>query len=873
VPMLADERAIYDGFASRYPGYLADMQWHVFANVGVLNRGNFERARDDLVGLYREFEPYRVYSFSPLKDTLDSFGETADYQQTPLIILLLQITGIALFYVGLVAAIVVERQSQEIALLRSRGATLAQIAGIYAAQGLFLGIPALFLAPFIAAAATAFLGVTPAFSNVSNGDLLPVTILPVSFALAAAGVLLALLALLAPVVAVAMRGSLAIRRAESRPGRSFIQRYYLDLALAAAAILLLVELRQRDTVFEPSATGGVSSDPLLLASPALAIAAASAIILRLNPLLLRVFARAARVAAAPAMALGLWQLVRNSGQYTRLALLLMMAVAVGTFAASYTTTTEKSYRDRANYQAGADFRAFSATGRAPSLSTADFDRRVRDLPGVEKGTVIVRSTAGFATPGTTSQGFQLLGIDADTAGPMLWYRDDFAGPPLPDVLREVNPSPLRKGLPLPEGAAALSLWVRAQDSLDGVNVRAGVRDSTGRYVRIDLGEMQAGSEWQQLAAPLEAEFQAPLQQPLELISLTFSEPTNRAGERILYIDDIQALDAAGNATPVETFEAQAPWTTMPDRASTQDEFVGSPDGAHSGTTGARYTFRQGVSTGLRGVYYNNFMSPLPAVASRSFLDTTGLSAGATALLQVGIDTLVPIVIRGSFNLLPTTVSEEGPVVVVDRDSLVQWSAIVSPFATEEIDANEAWFDLAPGADEAALEQALRADPFNLGRSVSRARELQRAEDNPLIAAGGSGILAIAFVAVLGLVAVALITQLLASVTRRRVELAVVRALGLSRGQVLRMLALEYGVVILLGVVAGVVLGLFVSGQMLSFLDVTEAGTRVEPPFQLQTRWLVVIGAAALVAASCAAALVAVARQLTGPNEARALRTE
>ena len=66
--------------------------------------------------------------------------------------------------------------------------------------------------------------------------------------------------------------------------------------------------------------------------------------------------------------------------------------------------------------------------------------------------------------------------------------------------------------------------------------------------------------------------------------------------------------------------------------------------------------------------------------------------------------------------------------------------------------------------------------------------------NPLIAAGGAGILYIAFGAMLLLVAAALLVSLWVSVQRRRGEFAVLRAMGLSRGQVVQLVLsdLDFG---------------------------------------------------------------------------------
>src|SRR5262249_34694274 len=141
------------------------------------------------------------------------------------------------------------------------------------------------------------------------------------------------------------------------------------------------------------------------------------------------------------------------------------------------------------------------------------------------------------------------------------------------------------------------------------------------------------------------------------------------------------------------------------------------------------------------------------------------------------------------------------------------------------------------------------------------------------AAGGSGILFVAFVAVLVLVGAALLVSLWMAVQRRRVEFAVLRALGLSRGQIFRMLAFEYLLVVVVGLLVGAFLGLVVGRQMLSFLNVTESGTRVVPPFILQTDWLVVGAGVAATLAIFGVALLLAVRVLAGGSDAQALRTE
>lgn len=871
LPAFTDEATLLDNLGVVLPGYRAATAWHTFADPERLTRTNFERARADLRALYRELEPLGGFALSPLGTTLDDFGRSARYQQTPLTVLLLEIAAIALFYVGLISAIVVERQADEITLLRSRGASTLQIAGIYLLEGLSLGMIAVLVAPFLAATGTALLGLTPTFERVTDGALLPVTVTPLSFLLAAAGAVLSLAALVLPAFVVARRGAMTHRRGQSRPGASLIQRYYLDLVFIALAGLLLWELRERGSVFQPSATGGVASDPILLASPALIIVAAALLILRFYPIVLGAVSRLLSAAAGVTIVVGLWQVVRRPGQYTRLALLLMMAVAVGTFAASYASTAERSFRDRASYEVGVDLRAAGTGDLAFSGSTVELEESIGALPGVVDVSAVLRTSGRLATPGGSSRDVQVLGIDPGAAAGMLWFREDFAARPLPELLAEVGSADSLRGKPLPGDPDRISLWVDPGQGRDNVTLWARVRDSAGRFALLEFGKLDFQG-WRQLSSPIRPEYGTDLTAPLSLTALVLTEPPTvvNTSTAPVFVDDISVSTAGGAESVIEDFEGNVGWTALPSRQEIQDAFRITGDRPHSGRSSGRFAFRTGASGGVRGVYVQDPNVPLPAIVSTSFVGATGLGVGAQTTIQAN-DALIPIVIQDTFDLFPTLSVREGPAVIVNRDLLTSW---VNAFVDSSVRRPaEVWLTLAPDADREAIAAVLASPEYRLTGVLDREEALSSIERNPLIAAGGSGILFVAFIAVLLLVGAALLVSLWMAVQRRRVEFAVLRALGLSKGQVLRMLAFEYALVIVLGLVAGAYLGLVVGRQMLSFLNVTEDGGRVTPPFVLQTDWGVVAAGVAVVLLIFGGALLLAVRVLAGSTDAQALRTE
>ncbi len=869
-PLFTTEETLLGAFGAVHPGYRAAFAWHTFADPALLSRSNFERARQDLRALYDEFEPLGGASYSPLTTVLQEYGREENYQQAPLTILLLEVSAVAIFFVVLIALIIVERQADEIALLRSRGATVRQVGAIYLAEGLIPGGLCLLAAPFVAAASIAGLGLTPTFNDVSNGDLLAVDIPFAAFGWAAAGVVLSVVALVVPALLAARKSAVVRRREQARPGVSLLQRYYLDLALAGIAALLLWELNERGNVFTPSPTGGVSSDPLLLASPAITVLAAAALLLRFYPLLLRLGARLLGRNAPPALAVGLWQVARSPGNSARLALLLTSSVAVGTFAASYSTTATTTFEQRAQYQAGVDFRA-SALGLGDmGLDTTAIDAALGVLPGVSGATSVTRLTGAPATQGISNRVFQVLGIDPDQATAMLWFRDDFASEPLHELLAELGGPERLRGRAIPPGMDTIRVMVNVPDTNAQMTLWARVRDAEGYHQMLDMGRLEQPG-WGEYSTTIRRDASGALPEPLTLVSLVITEPSNRhnAVNLVLRFDNLVA-QGSGQEAVLDTFDGpESGWAALPARISKQDVFELTTDDAVAGASG-KLTRSAGQSSPVWGLYAAQANIPLPVVVSESFATSTGAGVGVTSVIEIG-NALIPIRVTGTFARFPTIATLQSPAIVFNRDHLISWIGLSSMDRTPGV--NEAWLSLAPGADREALAATLGLEPFDLDNTTDRASELTRIASNPLIAAGGAGILYLAFGAVLLLVGVALLVSLWVSVERRRGEFAVLRAMGLSRGQVLGLLAFEYAIVAILGVAGGVYLGRLVSDRMLSFLNVDSAGQPAEPTFILQTEWLFVAAGAGAVLAVFVIALAAAGRLIARTSDAQALRTE
>ena len=239
--------------------------------------------------------------------------------------------------------------------------------------------------------------------------------------------------------------------------------------------------------------------------------------------------------------------------------------------------------------------------------------------------------------------------------------------------------------------------------------------------------------------------------------------------------------------------------------------------------------------------------PMALLVQHSFLARHGLQVGDPLALTVGAGDLQArgvFIIVGTFDLFPGVSLEKGPIFVTHLDTLFElWGGEV-PY--------EVWLRLAPGARGEDVVAGVR----NLGIPVvvaedarAQVREArQRAAREGVFGILSAGFLAAAFLTLLSFVLVAVL-----SFRRRYVELGVLRALGFSQGQMAWLLAVEQVTMFLVGLTAGVGLGLAASYLFIPFL-------RPEipvPPFIVHIAWREIGGMVGLFGVALALSLAVV----------------
>jgi len=859
-----DERTIADVLAVWLPDIDGSFDTFVYVDIDRINSRNAQAVENRLRTLSNALREgvERTSLETQLPETIATYRTKLFFTRLPLFALILQVVGIVIYYLVMVTTMVVERQAGEIALLKSRGASTLQLMMVYLLEGLLLVVIASVLGPLLATAAIAVLGFTPAFSDLSGGGLLEVHLGAQAFTLALFGALLSLAALLWPAYRASGYSIVHYKQNLARPQQQPIfLKYYFDLGLIAVAGFAFYQLRQRGSLVTEKLFGDLSADPLLLLTPTLFMLMMALVFLRIFPLVLRVVSWATRGLNGAAVPLGLWRMVRSPLHYSRLILLLILATSVGMFAAGFRATLERSYDDRAAYQAGAAARLEGI--RAPtSLTNEPFVAAIRAATSAGEVSPVARLSGSYSPAQFRTEDVTLLGVVPEQFAEMAFFRDDFASKSLRqllDSLKTAETIETGAGTQVPAGTRQIGLWVQLPLSPNTAALGVRLQDPNGTFWEYRPAPEGAPTAdgWQFYVAAIERPLRtggstgpppnANVPKTLDAIfvRLTGNPP---APERVsILVDDFQVRGADGPWTVTEPFEDVDRYEVLTGVVAAQDPGALSR-GQVSGRGGeyvARLAFtRQRSGAPLVGFRLRGAAEALPVVVSESFLIAAKKKVGDDLTVYINRQ-YVPVRITGSFALFPSYDPAKPAHLMVADLRAVQVAAARVPSLADGAYANEAWLGKLSGAPltkEELAKKGVNAE-FVLDRAALRALQAS----DPLVAASWEGILFISFASVLLLTALGFVVYSYLTAQTRRLEFAILRTMGFSSRQILSLVTFEQCFIIFAGVAVGTLLGLPLGRLMIGYMGITESGATVLPPLVSEVSWVTVATAYALLA--------------------------
>lgn len=468
-----------------------DMHWVHFVAWYTALDGDSVRS-SDVAGLLAQITtatadieqalPNTELAQSPV-EALDRHRDQVRLLTVTLALFSVPLLGLIAYFTAQVAGMTVQRQQQEVAVLRSRGSSRGQVLLLAFGEGLMLAAAAVAAGVPLGALVAQLISWTESFLQFARLPGPQPELLPASWWHGAVVVTLALPAIMLPALSASRRTIISFKSERARATRRPLwQRMGLDLLLLIPAFYGYQQLRLHGMIGVPGVT--VSADdpfrnPLLLLAPALMVFALALVSLRLLPLMLSalawLFARLPGVAVVTALR----YLARTPTSYTGPALLIGLTLSMAIFTASMARTLDTHSEQRARYRAGADARlvyvgavttsasiagdrelsqqalpvqlpgpgALGATGEAGAPASKDYlfvpVEDYLSVPGARHATFVAPSTVEITVGGGSGVDGIFYGVDRITLGPVLAesWRPDFADEPLGALLNRLADSP------------------------------------------------------------------------------------------------------------------------------------------------------------------------------------------------------------------------------------------------------------------------------------------------------------------------------------------------------------------------------------------------------------------------------------------------
>ena len=262
-------------------------------------------------------------------------------------------------FVTLVAGLTVNGQRNEIAVLRSRGASAIQVFSISLIGALVLAAFAFFLGTPIAQGIAQLVGQTRSFLSFAKGQELSVAITPTAIEIGVVSVAVAVAAMVLPVWEAARHTIVTYKQERARSLRApWWQRAWLDVLILIPAAYGTYLLQKQGTIAVSgvvNVTGGDPfSNPLLFMVPVLMMVALTLLLIRIFPYFLRFIAWLFGKLPGTTFVLAARQLSRSPGFYVAPMMLLILTLALATFTSSLASTLDSSLNDQMRYDVGGD---------------------------------------------------------------------------------------------------------------------------------------------------------------------------------------------------------------------------------------------------------------------------------------------------------------------------------------------------------------------------------------------------------------------------------------------------------------------------------------------------------------------------------------
>ena len=390
---------------------------------------NYNNA-EEYFSYLRQFRGIDANLTSNFENTLSSYIESKKTISIILLTFEIPIIALLLLFIYMISSRILEMETNEIAMLKSRGVSRFKVIRLYMLQsfvisiiGSVIGLPLGYLFCKLGAGTDAFLVFTLKDTTIYQPTYMMIAFSGIAFALS-------MLFMTIPVIPLS-RFTIIERRSAKNSGKSkaFWERFFLDLPLLALSGYLLYNyMKQRESISLTVISGG-QIDPIIFLDSSLFILGCGLFALRIIHLIINLIYKLGRNKWKPAEYVAFLQIIRNTKKQGFISVFLVMTIAMGIFNSNLARSVNENMENRIDYNVGCDYKLeerWNLTIKKVSMSSKaywrynepDYQRfeGLKDL-GVESMTRVIRDEdTVVAVERKKEIGCLLLGINTKEFG-------------------------------------------------------------------------------------------------------------------------------------------------------------------------------------------------------------------------------------------------------------------------------------------------------------------------------------------------------------------------------------------------------------------------------------------------------------------------
>lgn len=290
-------------------------------------------------------------------DILDEYGHQEKSISIILITFVLPIVALLLLFLYMISGRILEMETTEIAMLKSRGVSRGKVIKLYICQtsvistvGCLLGIPVGICMCKLAAGTNAFLSFS--FKDVSIYKITWTMLIFVLIAFVLSVLFMSLPVISLSKLTITDRKNLRV----DISGKALWEKCFFDLILLLVSGYLLFNYNKQKDYMAIQIIEGKGIDPILFLDSSLFILACGLLFLRLMGYLIRLINYIGRKWWKPETYVTFLQIIRNRKRQGFITVFLVMTLAMGIFNASLARTVNENMEQRTVYNVGTDLR-------------------------------------------------------------------------------------------------------------------------------------------------------------------------------------------------------------------------------------------------------------------------------------------------------------------------------------------------------------------------------------------------------------------------------------------------------------------------------------------------------------------------------------